>query len=822
LAQPAEKSASYDSEINSEIQQSVTSLEKATSLCNLPTNNVPTNSEKSANDPILALSESLKHLNSSKTREKKNGMKTKIDKCVLPGALSLDSISSTSKLDHQFSDGRPREWSPKKKTKPSKSNEDEIMSSSSDEDECSSGDEFSLECNPPPIEKITELPPSLPERSDNIAQAKIATEAETKCENEEELKRKAEACQQQVIFRQHYLSIIQEEEEHSDANGNTPGSSRASSRPSSIYGLPSFNPNDLKDMFKGLNKEPDGEETDSGAQSETNSPSCKNKVQKETEAPISTNPNSKVNSILTNQAIDSMSLNVKSPESLQDILRKLPPPPKQPPSLKPLWSPDRRKKFAPDVKTANPQDSIIAEEHIYENTLINAKQRENNLRKFNQQMKAESLRSLSSSNSSFSYDDDLLDERPKPLYRTPPSPPRLLHVKTKQEEKTSPKSSPPRNTNAQYSPSGSPFSKSRKSFSPKNSPPVSPKLSSISNGSPPRASKTSPKLAIRTPPSPKKMPQTILTSSSSPKVANLEVSPQRLLLSNVDTSPQRVSNGSNNLRILNADLSITDEILNGNKNSSASNLNSVSKVKSIRSQSPTVSDFVRKSSPPKKSNSNPLPLGDAKINRLSSSEQSSTNQSEETNSKMSVATYNDSQMVKSTTTTQKQETSEKRRSEIRTAQSIISNAQKVLEEASKHLPKVESKSGNPESDRLLNAESTRTLERGRNQASRAENPIPKSILKETTKQFLADKEDDGNSSASVRKSTEEVSLEELIKKYNGPKRNSKEAESSAKPVNAKQLLRMRSASCNRPGFYFTNQFLQLTQKLYFKKQDLAL
>jgi len=286
LAQPAEKSASYDSEINSEIQQSVTSLEKATSLCNLPTNNVPTNSEKSANDPILALSESLKHLNSSKTREKKNGMKTKIDKCVLPGALSLDSISSTSKLDHQFSDGRPREWSPKKKTKPSKSNEDEIMSSSSDEDECSSGDEFSLECNPPPIEKITELPPSLPERSDNIAQAKIATEAETKCENEEELKRKAEACQQQVIFRQHYLSIIQEEEEHSDANGNTPGSSRASSRPSSIYGLPSFNPNDLKDMFKGLNKEPDGEETDSGAQSETNSPSCKNKVQKETEAQI--------------------------------------------------------------------------------------------------------------------------------------------------------------------------------------------------------------------------------------------------------------------------------------------------------------------------------------------------------------------------------------------------------------------------------------------------------------------------------------------------------------------------------------------------------
>ena len=43
----------------------------------------------------------------------------------------------------------------------------------------------------------------------------------------------------QYFYRHHYLSIIQEEEENSDVG--TPCSSRASSRPGSIYGYKSLN-----------------------------------------------------------------------------------------------------------------------------------------------------------------------------------------------------------------------------------------------------------------------------------------------------------------------------------------------------------------------------------------------------------------------------------------------------------------------------------------------------------------------------------------------------------------------------------------------------
>ena len=38
------------------------------------------------------------------------------------------------------------------------------------------------------------------------------------------------------VYRRHYLSIIQEEEELASTAGNTPSSSRTNSRPSSIYG----------------------------------------------------------------------------------------------------------------------------------------------------------------------------------------------------------------------------------------------------------------------------------------------------------------------------------------------------------------------------------------------------------------------------------------------------------------------------------------------------------------------------------------------------------------------------------------------------------
>ena len=48
------------------------------------------------------------------------------------------------------------------------------------------------------------------------------------------------------FYRHHYLSIIQEEEEHS-ANEATPPSSRTNSRPSSIYGL---NPTAIQKAYK--------------------------------------------------------------------------------------------------------------------------------------------------------------------------------------------------------------------------------------------------------------------------------------------------------------------------------------------------------------------------------------------------------------------------------------------------------------------------------------------------------------------------------------------------------------------------------------------
>ena len=48
------------------------------------------------------------------------------------------------------------------------------------------------------------------------------------------------------FYRHHYLSIIQEEEEHS-ANDATPPSSRTNSRPSSIYGL---NPAAIQKAYK--------------------------------------------------------------------------------------------------------------------------------------------------------------------------------------------------------------------------------------------------------------------------------------------------------------------------------------------------------------------------------------------------------------------------------------------------------------------------------------------------------------------------------------------------------------------------------------------
>lgn len=56
-------------------------------------------------------------------------------------------------------------------------------------------------------------------------------------ENLEDAAKRSNKTPNQYFFRHHYLSIIQEEEETSDV---TPCSSRASSRPGSIYGLRSL------------------------------------------------------------------------------------------------------------------------------------------------------------------------------------------------------------------------------------------------------------------------------------------------------------------------------------------------------------------------------------------------------------------------------------------------------------------------------------------------------------------------------------------------------------------------------------------------------
>lgn len=54
---------------------------------------------------------------------------------------------------------------------------------------------------------------------------------------DQEAQKRQQKTANQYFYRHHYLSIIQEEEENSDIGGATPSSSRASSRPGSIYGL---------------------------------------------------------------------------------------------------------------------------------------------------------------------------------------------------------------------------------------------------------------------------------------------------------------------------------------------------------------------------------------------------------------------------------------------------------------------------------------------------------------------------------------------------------------------------------------------------------
>jgi hypothetical protein len=109
----------------------------------------------------------------------------------LPGALSLDSITTTSTTVAPYDDDRPREWSPKKKKKIVDASKliavDDDTSSSSDDDGNSSGEEFSLECNPPPIEAVSGSESKQPERpaelkSSTVDQnaSKLADEESTK------------------------------------------------------------------------------------------------------------------------------------------------------------------------------------------------------------------------------------------------------------------------------------------------------------------------------------------------------------------------------------------------------------------------------------------------------------------------------------------------------------------------------------------------------------------------------------------------------------------------------------------------------------------
>ena len=84
--------------------------------------------------------------------------------------------------------------------------------------------------------------------------------------NEDELneeQKRAQKTPNQYFYRHHYLSIIQEEEENSDI---TPCSSRASSRPGSIYGLKSlanFRPNASKESTPDSPKRSPKRKTDS-------------------------------------------------------------------------------------------------------------------------------------------------------------------------------------------------------------------------------------------------------------------------------------------------------------------------------------------------------------------------------------------------------------------------------------------------------------------------------------------------------------------------------------------------------------------------------
>ena len=856
LSLPAEKSASYDSEINSEsCQPETSSLEKATSLCELPSNYVSKNSDKLNEDSMLALSESLKLLSSSKTREKRNGLnnkKTNKTKFGLPGALSLDSISTTSKIVQPFSDERPREWSPKKKKRisdPKKLIENELSSSSSDEDGSSSGEEYSLECNPPQIECISELKPSDQQQQfDNIQEKEAKTVSEQTSENDETTK-KLEA-NQQVIFRQHYLSIIQEEEEHSDANGNTPGSSRASSRPSSIYGgLPNFNATDLKEMFKGLNK--DSEENNAD-HSQSSSPSCKSKLKKDVEEKMSTSPNSTVNSILTNQnfsfnsessSSSSPEVVKHSPESLQEILRKLPPPPKQPPSLKPLWSPDRRKKFSPDVKTSPSQDSTIAEEHVYENSPDNdGQQRElNNLKKFNQQFRAESLRSLSSSSSSLSYDE--FDQ--KFGLNTPPSPVKKFSFESEQIVSRSPKISPPRNTFAPYSPQV----EAKISRSPKESPKTLSKELNSSENSPPKARKpqNSPKQEMEICHSPK---------NSSPRLAKPPSSPKKLRTPN--ESPPRI-NKSLTSPELNPPAVMTD--LPNQKASSPPRIKNqeISENKSNRNELPKESN----SSLVKSQLTSTLYKEENTENKIVNEEREKIKL---TNNVCSSQVVNESKAHFAQTKqhhqtlhspiTEKDKYDEKvagnsmkrngsmqpsneenpipvndfsktnRQPENKFAQIIPSNFDQAAKRnrdsdfnSLKHLPKIDDSKPKPD---LLTTGRSRTLGRGRSDrllldsgSSKSDSAPPKSILKETTKRFNADKnehiEAEKQKINQTQPASEEVSLEELIKKYNGPRSSEKYSVTPIYPQQKEVFnndsikcekqppLRMRSSSCHRPN-----------------------
>jgi hypothetical protein len=124
----------------------------------------------------------------------------------LPGALSLDSISATSKAVQPFDDERPREWSPKKKKRVvDAAKVDELTSSSDDDDGSSSGEEFSLECNPPPIETVAvdvARPKELAPRSADVTPSAAATSDDKADVDDEEARKKIEATQQvSIVWR---------------------------------------------------------------------------------------------------------------------------------------------------------------------------------------------------------------------------------------------------------------------------------------------------------------------------------------------------------------------------------------------------------------------------------------------------------------------------------------------------------------------------------------------------------------------------------------------------------------------------------------------